>query len=341
MDTSKNIKNYNDMDDEGSFDWPGKERKRAPRHVPARVPVAIQQFVQNQDDSRKTFSFTYKAARFEEGWLLDSLGYFYEQGWISDVLRKVKAGKEASVYLCRAGAQVHAPLVAAKVYRPRMLRNLRDDHLYREGRVDLDEKGHEINDDGASHAVAKRTAYGEEVRHQSWIAYEYTTLQALSEAGADVPKPYEMAANAILMGYIGDETSPAPTLNEVDLDEGEVRPLFDRLVHNLDLLLSSERVHGDLSAYNVLYWEGQIALIDFPQVVSPRGNRNAFAIFERDVTRLCEYFIDQGLSIQPQRLAAGLWRAHGYPFRPEIHPRLLDADDPADRQAWKRMEAAK
>jgi RIO kinase 1 len=341
MDTSKNIKYYNDMDDEGRFDWPGKYRRRAPKHPSARLPLAIEQFVQNQDDTRKTFSFTYKAARFEEGWLLDSLGYFYEQGWISDVLRKVKAGKEASVYLCRSGEQVQAPLVAAKVYRPRMLRNLRDDHLYREGRLDLDEGGRELHDDGAIHAVKARTRFGEEIRHQSWIAYEYTTLRVLYEAGADVPRPYEMAHNAILMGYLGDETVPAPTLNEVALEADEVRPLFDLLVHNLDLLLDSECVHGDLSAYNVLYWEGAVALIDFPQVVSPRQNRNAYAIFERDVSRLCEYFIDQGLTLQPRRLAAELWKAHGYSLRPEIHPRLLDADDPADRQAWKRMEASK
>jgi len=341
MDTSKNIKYYNELDDEGRFDWPGKFRRRARKKKSARVPVAIQQFVQSQDDSRKTFSFTYKAARFEEGWLLDSLGYFYEQHWISDVLRKIKAGKEASVYLCRSGEQADTPLLAAKVYRPRMLRNLRDDHLYREGRLELDEDGHELHDDGVIHAVNARTRFGEEIRHQSWIAYEYTTLQTLYGAGADVPRPYEMAHNAILMAYIGDETVPAPTLNEVDLAEGEAGPLFDLLLHDLDLMLASERVHGDLSAYNVLYWEGKVALIDFPQVVSPRQNRNAYAIFERDVTRLCEYFIDQGLALRPRRLAEGLWRAHGYSLRPEIHPRLLDADSPADRQAWKRMEAAK
>jgi RIO kinase 1 len=310
-----------------------KRRQTFQPHQPKRLSESDRNFIRAEDDSVHTFQFSYRAARFEEGWLLDSLGYFYEQHWISDVLRKIKAGKEASVYLCRSGEQVDAPLVAAKVYRPRMLRNLRDDHLYREGRSDLDEDGNVLHKH--AHAIITRSAFGEQVRHQSWIAHEFTALQALFDAGADVPRPYEMAHNAILMGYLGDETFPAPVLSDVTLETEEASSLFERILHNLDLLLAGGRVHGDLSAYNILYWEGDIALIDFPQVVAALGNRNAYAIFERDVTRLCEYFIDQGLSLQPRHIATGLWQAHGYRLDPEIHPRLLDADDPRDRQLWQ------
>jgi len=121
----------------------------------------------------------------------------------------------------------------------------------------------------------------------------------------------------------------------VTLEVGEAKTLFTRILHNLHLLLSGGRVHADLSAYNILYWKGEIALIDFPQVVLARDNRNAYTLFERDMTRLCEYFIDQGLALQPHRLAAELWTAHGYRLRPEVHPRLLDGDDPRDRQLWK------
>ena len=338
MDTSRNLKYYNELDDEGNFDWPARTRRRAPKPKSAQGTEATQNFVQEQDDSRKTFAYTYKAARFEQGWLLGSLGVFYEQGWISDVLRKIKAGKEASVYLCRSGRQVQAPLVAVKVYRPRMLRNLKNDGLYREGRADLTEDGVQIYKQSDLHAIVTRSAYGELVRHQSWIAYEYKTLQELYAVGADVPRPYEKAENAILMGYLGDEDVPAPTLNEVDLEPGEARTLFERLLHDVELMLGRECVHGDLSAYNVLYWQGDLALIDFPQVISPRRNRNAYAIFERDLTRLCEYFIDQGLALQPQRLARQLWQAHGYSLGPEVHPRLMDADDPRDRQAWKQAQ---
>jgi RIO kinase 1 len=313
-------------------------RHRQPRNnlVPRKASASTSQFIRSQDDSFHSFEFTYHAARFEEGWLLESLGYFYEQHWIADVLRKVKVGKEASVYLCRSGQQVQSPFVAAKVYRPRMLRNLKNDQLYREGRAVLDESGHPIVDLGMLKAQHKRSVYGEQVRHQSWIAHEFYTLQALSELGASVPRPYEMAPKAILMDYLGDETLPAPVLAEVSLGVKEASSLFKRILHDIHLLLSIGHVHGDLSAYNILYWNGDFFLIDFPQVVPIQGNRNAYAIFERDITRLCEYFVDQGLSVQPQRLAAELWKAHGYRLKPEVDPRLLDAADPLDRQLWQK-----
>jgi RIO kinase 1 len=254
------------------------------------------------------------------------------------VLRRVKGGKEASVYLCRAGAQIPTELIAAKVYRPRMLRNLKNDHAYREGRDNLDEEGKIVLDDGQQHAMAKRTAYGQTLLHQSWIAYEFTSMQALHAAGADVPRPYEMAHNAILMDYIGDLDGCAPTLSEVTLARAEARDLFDRVLFNLDVLLSKERIHGDLSAYNILYWEGALTLIDFPQVVSPRINRNAYAIFQRDVTRVCEYFNKQGLKLNPRSLAADLWKKHGYRPGPEIDPSLLDAEDERDRALWMKQK---
>jgi len=276
-------------------------------------------FVRAQELSRE-FQFTYKAARFEEAWLLDSLFDIAEHQWISDVLRKVKGGKEASVYLCKPGAAIpNADYVAAKVYRPRMLRNLRNDGLYRQGRTDLDSEGRQVIDDGMLHAMQKKTEYGRELLHQSWMAYEFTSMQDLHAAGADVPEPYTLSNNAILMEYIGGLDGSAPTLNEVDLDRAEAELLFERVLRNLDLMLTHERIHGDLSAYNILYWDGDITLIDFPQVVSPRGNRHAFRIFERDVKRVCDYFYQQGVRSNPKTLAQELWTSRGYPI-PQTKP---------------------
>ena len=334
MDTKTYISYYEDLDDQ-DLDEHGKPRARL--RNPKKVARPDARFLNAQDDSRATFLFTYKAARFEEGWLLDSLGSFYEHQWISDVLRKVKGGKEASVYLCQAGQNIQANLLAAKVYRPRMLRNLKQDHIYREGRIDLGGDGKQLVKDADVHAVAKRTAYGEEVRHQSWIAYEFITLQDLYEAGADVPRVYEMDNNAILMDYIGDLTSPAPALSEISLDRAEAKELFERTLHNIELLLSRGRIHGDLSAYNILYWEGQITLIDFPQVVSPDNNRSAYPIFARDVARVCEYFAKMGLRPNPRKLAEDLWTRYGHRVVEEVHPGLLDAEDPHDRKLWDRQ----
>jgi len=329
---------FNETDDNEPGELLTVKGKRPVRYYPGthqKMTDQVHQFVQSQDDTIGNAKFTYKAARFEEGWLLDSLGGFYEHAWISDVIKRVKGGKEASVYLCQAGTEVKADLLAAKVYRPRSLRNLKNDHAYREGRIDLDNEGKIILDHGLEHAMAKRTDYGKNLLHQSWIAYEFTTLQKLYEKGVDVPQPFEMAGNAILMKYIGDIDSNAPALSELSLKKAEACELFDRVIHNIDLMLSINCIHGDLSAYNILYWEGQITLIDFPQTVSPTVNRNAFNIFRRDVTRVCEYFSKQGVRTDPQAMAADLWVKNKNKLHPEVDIRLLDPEDPQDRAFWK------
>ncbi len=302
-------------------------------------PVDTQLEIAIQMDSSSNFQFTYQASRHEAGWLIQALSGLYESNWIKDVLRLVKGGKEASVYLCISNRSSHLRqhYLAAKVYRPRMLRNLRNDAIYREGRGDLDIEGHEIRDDRMERAIRKRTAFGQELRHTSWIGHEFKTLQALHNAGADVPVPYASNENAILMSYIGGKTTPAPTLNTVDLDPEEAQDLFQRVVRNLGILLANHRVHGDLSAYNILYWKGEITLIDFPQAIDPESNRSAYRVFARDVARICEYFIRQGVNCQPTRLAADLWTSHGYKLQPEIHPRLLDEEDSRDRALWDKQ----
>jgi RIO kinase 1 len=344
MNTDDYINLFDDLDDNDQTDNFIDKNKR-PQRLPERHFKVVRErnagFLNGQDDSRRNFKFTYSAARFEEWWLLESLGEFYEHKWITDVLRRVKGGKEASVYLCRSGPAIDAPLVAAKVYRPRSLRNLKNDGQYRIGRVDLDVNGKAIVRDGDLHAMEKRTNYGEELRHQSWIAYEFQTLETLHQEGADVPRPYAMEKNAILMDYIGDIDSAAPTLNTVSLDRDEVKPLYERVVRDIDLLLKNQRIHGDLSAYNILYWEGEISLIDFPQVVQPDSNPAAWTIFRRDVTRICQYFASQGLRRDAGKLATELWTSHGHRVVQEVDPRDLDPEDKGDRRLWEKQRVGK
>src|SRR5687767_9784969 len=344
MNTDDYIDLFDELDDNEqteNFINKDKRRQRFPERHFKYVREANAGFLKGQDDSSRSFDFTYQAARFEEWWLLESLGDFYEHKWISDVLRRLKGGKEASVYLCRPGAEVDTDLVAAKVYRPRSLRNLKNDGIYRTGRTDLDADGNALVKEADVGAIIKRTAYGEELRHQSWIAYEFQTLEMLHAAGADVPKPYAMEKNAILMDYIGDLEMAAPTLNTVTLDADEVNPLFDRVIRNIDLLLSNQRIHGDLSAYNILYWEGDITLIDFPQVVQPESNPAAWAIFLRDVTRVCQYFASQGLRRDARKLAADLWTSHGHRVIRETDPRDLDPEKKEDRRLWEKQRVDK
>jgi RIO kinase 1 len=156
-------------------------------------------------------------------------------------------------------------------------------------------------------AIGKKTAFGVQVMHTSWLMHEYTTMERLYQAGAAVPQPVASTENAILMGYYGDGVRGAPTLNEVRLESDEAIPLFQEVMRNIELMLQNEMVHGDLSAYNVLYWDGEITVIDFPQVVDCNTNDEAYELLRRDVQRICEYFRRQGVQRDASALTDALW----------------------------------
>ncbi len=313
-----------------------KSKKAKPSQLLAvKPPEPEPAALENQPDS---FDFSYNASRHEHVWIRASLGNFYEEHWFDDVLRLVKGGKEASVYQCLGNHTTGADFIAAKVYRPRMFRNLRKDHVYREGREDLDADGNAITDDGMLHAIHKRTTWGKELLHSSWIEYEYKALETLYAAGADVPRPYARGNNAILMEYLGNANAAAPTLNSVELDRDEAGDLFQRVLRNIEIMLNHNLVHADLSAYNILYWDGQLTLIDFPQAIDPLVNHNAYRIFERDVTRICEYFQRQGVPSNPREIAANMWMSHRYQMFPELDPFYLDAESEEDRQRWEQAK---
>jgi RIO kinase 1 len=258
-------------------------------------------------DLQQNFTPSLGAKTHELFWLMNYLEEFYNNQLITDVLWKVKGGKEANVYCCKAHPSTGLDLVAAKIYRPRMFRNLRNDARYRQGREVRDENGKVTRRSRELLAVRKNTRFGQELRHISWLENEFQTLELLYKAGADVPKPLAHGSNVIMMEYIGGAAEPAPTLSHVSLKKVEARAIFDRLVENLSIMLDQHRVHADFSAYNVLYWAGDFTIIDFPQAVDPRRNPDGADLFVRDVERLCQYFNRYGIRQDAHSLANALW----------------------------------
>lgn len=248
----------------------------------------------------------------------DALDHFFASRLITDVVRLVKSGKEATVFCCQAHPSTEVELLAAKVYRRGQFRqvvtkkhgmevtifdstrfsNFKNDAVYREGR---------ITDRRLGRAIQKRTRKGREVEHASWIEQEFETLSLLHNAGADVPRPFAQSETAILMEYIGDEQSPAPLLRDVILTPEEVEPLFEILFENIKIWLACNRVHADLSPYNILYWNGALKIIDFPQSVDPRINRNAYTLLQRDIENICRYWARYGVRRDALELANDLY----------------------------------
>jgi RIO kinase 1 len=268
-----------------------------------------------KDEVKAEVKFTYQGARHERVWIIAALSDFVADHILTDVLHMVQGGKEATVYCCKAYPTLGVDLLAAKIYRPRMFRNLKNDALYREGREILGDDGKAVHDHRSQRAILKKTRLGSEMQITSWIEHEYQTLRTLHDAGAAVPRPVAQNGNVILMDYIGEAGSPAPTLQSVSLEPAEAGPLFDLLIENVGLMLAHNRIHADLSAYNVLYWEGQVTIIDFPQVVDPLYNPQGYRLLERDIARLCQYFSQYKIRANSAQIATDLW---GHYLRGEL-----------------------
>jgi RIO kinase 1 len=141
------------------------------------------------------------------------------------------------------------------------------------------------------------------------VSREWETLRALSASGAPVPRPVASTGDAILMSFVGDQERAAPQLRSIRPDPDEAQDLFEQVLRAVERMLYGNVIHGDLSAYNVLVWEGRVTIIDLPQAVDPRKNRHAPALLERDVRRICDHFARFGVRSSPERLAGDLWTA--------------------------------
>ncbi len=239
---------------------------------------------------------------------------FFTDGWITAVEYLVSSGKEGTVSCCLAGPKSGHERLAVKIYRPRTTRSFKNDAVYLSGRamgVSLGGssglKSSGMPDRRLERAVAKRSKRGIAAIEHSWINHEYNTLQVLHEAGAAVPRPFAIAGQAVLMEYFGDEDGPAPKLKHVALDRRQAVEVFTSLMDQIALWLSCERIHGDLSPFNILWWKERAVVIDFPQAVNPYENPDSLLLMERDIRNLVTFFAPYGVAADPERITRDLW----------------------------------
>lgn len=240
---------------------------------------------------------------------------FSNDGWISDVEYLVSSGKEGTVFCCRGGDAIDAELVAVKIHRGRTTRSFKNDAIYLQGRamgVSLNGahgmKSSGMPDRRLERAVAKRSRRGIAAIEHSWINHEYNTMQVLYEAGARVPRPYAMSGHALVMEFLGDEEGPAPKLKHTHLERPEAVRLHTALLDEIRLWLANDRIHGDLSPFNILYWNGEAVVIDFPQAINPHDNPAALMLLERDVRTVCDHFAGYGIASDPERITRDFWQ---------------------------------
>ena len=198
-----------------------------------------------------------------------------DDGVIDEVIRSLKSGKEATVYLVRSGAHTRC----AKVYRNMAQRSFQRRAQYQEGR--------QVRGSRQARAIRKSTRFGRKEQEASWKNAEVDALYKLVAAGVRVPTPYGYFNDTLLMELVTDAAGdPAPRLSEVDLTPETAREYHRFLIQQIVRMLSIGLIHGDLSGFNVLVGPDGPVIIDLPQAVNAAGNNGARAMLERDVNNI-------------------------------------------------------
>ncbi|MBF8221900.1 PA4780 family RIO1-like protein kinase [Halomonas sp. 328] len=202
-----------------------------------------------------------------------------EDGLIDSVESQLMSGKEAQVYVVRAGGELRC----AKVFKEAKQRSFKQAVQYQEGRKDRNSR--------RSRAMAKKTRYGQKAQEQAWLNAEVDALYRLAEAGVRVPKPHGFVDGVLLMERIADaEGRVAPRLDDVVLEPDQARDYHARVMREVVRMLCAGLVHGDLSEFNVLLDAEGPVIIDLPQAVDAAGNNSAGMLLRRDVDTMRAYF---------------------------------------------------
>jgi serine/threonine-protein kinase RIO1 len=141
-------------------------------------------------------------------------------------------------------------------------------------------------------------------RMQVLAAMEYDLLLACFKAGMHVPTPIGRVGNYLTMGFIGDGIEPAPQLRAVTLNDPEY--VLDQILDEYLLMYRDVNyVHGDLSAYNILWWRDTPWFIDMPQascVNSWSDMKQVENLLRCDIANILSYFKKYGMSRDPEHI---------------------------------------
>ncbi|MFZ0500692.1 MAG: PA4780 family RIO1-like protein kinase [Steroidobacteraceae bacterium] len=273
----------------------------------------------------------------------------FDDGVIDEVIRPLKSGKEATVYLVRSGTQLRC----AKVYRDMRQRSFQRRERYEEGR--------KARGSREARAMGKGSRFGRRQQEHEWKNTEVDALYRLVAAGVRVPKPFGYFNDVLLMELVTDAAGdPAPRLGEVVLSAETAREYHGFLIRQIVRMLSLGLIHGDLSEFNVLLGSEGPVIIDLPQAVNAAGNNAALAMLERDTNnirstlgRFAPELLETEFAremwalyaqgeLHPESPLTGVYRRSDAPVDSGSVMRVIDdaRDEAARRQAGREAESA-
>ncbi|WP_016671954.1 PA4780 family RIO1-like protein kinase [Yersinia pestis] len=219
-----------------------------------------------------------------------------DDGLVDEVIRRLKSGKEADVYVVRCGSDIRC----AKVYKEAENRSFKQAVQYQEGR--------KVRNSRDARAMAKGSKFGRKQQEETWQTAEVDALFLLANAGVRVPQPYTCLDGVLLMELVTDEDGlAAPRLSDVPLSKEQALADHEIMIQYVVRMLCAGLVHGDLSEFNVLMDKDGPVIIDLPQAGNAAANNHAKAMLERDVANMTHYYGQYAPELLNRKYAKEMW----------------------------------
>jgi RIO kinase 1 len=220
-------------------------------------------------------------------------------GVIDEIVSRLKGGKEADVWLVRAGGRT----VAAKVYKARQTRSFKNDAAYKEGR--------RVRNTRTQRAMDRGSRFGQAAAEDAWKEKESDALFRLHAAGVRVPRPVLFHEGVLLMEVVVDAHGhPALRLVDARLAREQAAGIYADIRKQAVGMLTCGLIHGDLSPYNVLLGSHGPVVIDLPQVIDAAHNSQAEKFFLRDLDTIRRFCASLDPALGGEGDGREIWRAY-------------------------------
>lgn len=200
------------------------------------------------------------------------------RGIFNDINGCISTGKEANVY---HATKADGQELAIKVYKTSVLvfkdrdRYVQGDYRFRYGYC--------------KHNPRKMV--------KTWAEKEMRNLLRVKAAGIRCPSPILLRLHVLVMEFIGKSGWAAPRLKDASLSEDKLRESYVEIITIMRTLYQKcKLVHGDLSEYNILYFEGHLYIIDVSQSVD-LDHPSALDFLREDCVHVSDFFKKGGVAV--------------------------------------------
>ncbi|MCD7460875.1 hypothetical protein HAX54_044638 [Datura stramonium] len=204
------------------------------------------------------------------------------RGVFHDINGCISTGKEANVY---HATKADGQELAIKVYKTSVLvfkdrdRYVQGDYRFRYGYC--------------KHNPRKMV--------KTWAEKEMRNLMRLRAAGIRCPAPILLRLHVLVMEFIGKGGWAAPRLKDAALSLDKLRECYVEIIMAMRTLYQKcKLVHGDLSEYNILYFEGHLYVIDVSQSVD-LDHPHALDFLREDCVHVSDFFKKHGVAVMTIR----------------------------------------